>query len=95
MEKATTLSVLIAAIASVVLSLAIKFIMPELAYIHRMGMVFFISGFACFLTAYLQGYQDQIKAINLSDINFSTSKAFNTNWVIITVILALTYLTFG
>ena len=44
-RKATTLSVLVAAIASVVLSLAIKFVMPELAYIHRMGIVFFISGF--------------------------------------------------
>jgi SSS family solute:Na+ symporter len=94
-RKATTLSVLVAAIASVVLSLAIKFVMPDLAYIHRMGVVFFVSGFACFITAYLQGYKDQIKAINLSDIDFSTTKAFNNNWIIVTSILIATYLIFG
>lgn len=94
-RKATTLSVLVAAIASVFLSLAIKFVMPDLAYIHRMGVVFFVSGFACFITAYLQGYKDQIKAINLSDIDFSTTKAFNINWIIVTSILIATYLIFG
>ena len=94
-RKATTLSVLVAAIASVVLSLAIKFVMPELAYIHRMGIVFFISGFSCFITGYLQGYKDQIKAINLSDIDFSTTKAFNINWMIVTSILVTTYVIFG
>ena len=94
-RKATALSVLVAAIASVVLSLTIKFVMPDLAYIHRMGVVFFVSGFACFITAYSQGYKDQIKAINLSDIDFSTTKAFNINWIIVTLILVTTYLIFG
>jgi SSS family solute:Na+ symporter len=94
-KKATTLSVLTAAITSVVLSIAIKIGLPELAYIHRMGVVFFMSGFLCYLTAMFQGMKVQEKAINLSDIDFSTTRAFNFNWVVITIILIITYIILG
>ena len=43
----------------------------------------------------LQGYRDQEKAIDLSGINFSTSKAFNTNTLIIVSVLTLIYVTLG
>jgi SSS family solute:Na+ symporter len=94
-KKATTLSTLVAAISSLVLSIFISYILPELPYIHRMGIVFFVSAFACYLTTLLQGYQDQPKAIDLKGINFSTSRAFNINTVIIVGILALIYGTFA
>ena len=90
-KKATTLSTLVAAISSLVLSIFISYILPELPYIHRMGIVFFVSAFACYITTLLQGYQDQAKAIDLKGINFSTSRAFNINTVIIVGILALIY----
>jgi SSS family solute:Na+ symporter len=90
-KKATTLSTLVAAISSLVLSIFISYILPELPYIHRMGIVFFVSAFACYITPLLQGYQDQAKAIDLKGINFSTSRAFNINAVIIVGILALIY----
>jgi SSS family solute:Na+ symporter len=94
-KKATALSVLTAAIASVVLSVAIKIGLPDLAYIHRMGIVFFMSGLSCYLTAMFQGMKVQEKAINLSDIDFSTNKAFNLNWLVITIILTITYVVLG
>ena len=94
-KKATTLSVLTAAITSVVLSIAIKIGLPELAYIHRMGVVFFMSGFLCYLTAMFQGMKVQEKAINLSDIDFSTTRAFNFNSVVITIILIIIYIILG
>jgi SSS family solute:Na+ symporter len=94
-KKATTLSTLVAAISSLVLSIFISYILPELPYIHRMGIVFFVSAFACYITTLLQGYQDQPKAIDLKGINFSTSRAFNINTVIIIGILALIYGTFA
>ena len=94
-KKATTLSVLIAAILSVLMSIVIQAIFPEFPYIHRMGAVFFASGFGCFITSYLQGYRDQEKAIDLSGINFSTSKAFNANTLIIVSVLTLIYVTLG
>ncbi len=94
-KKATTLSVLIAAIGSVSLSLLMNFLFPELPFIHRMTIVFVVSAFACYLTAILQGNKDQITAINLKNINFKTSKAFNINFLIVSLILLITYVILG
>ena len=94
-KKATTLSVLIAAILSVVMSVFIQATFPEFPYIHRMGAVFFVSGLGCYLTCLYQGLQDQEKAIDLNGINFSTTKAFNINTSIIVCVLALIYITLG
>ena len=91
-KKATTMSVLVAAISSLVLSISISAGFPDFAYIHRMGVVFFLSGFCCYLTALIEGYSDQPKAINLNGIDFSTSEAFNINAIIITFILSAIYL---
>jgi SSS family solute:Na+ symporter len=91
-KKATTMSVLVAAISSLVLSISISALFPDFAYIHRMGVVFFLSGFSCYLTALLQGYSDQPKAINLQGIDFSTSKAFNINTLLICTILSMIYI---
>ncbi len=90
-KKATTLSVLVAAIMSLILSLVIFLIFPEYPFIHRMGVVFLVSGFGCYLTAFLQGYSNQPKAIDLVDINFKTEFLFNINTIIICVILFITY----
>ena len=54
-KKATTLGVLVAAITSLVLSLAIFLFFPEYPFIHRMAVVFLVSGFGCYLTALVQG----------------------------------------
>ena len=94
-KKATTLSTLVAAISSLVLSIFISYVLPEIPYIHRMGIVFFVSAFACYITTLLQGYEDQAKAIDLKGINFSTSRAFNINTLVIVSILALIYGTFA
>jgi SSS family solute:Na+ symporter len=90
-KKATTLSVMVAAILSLVLSILISAALPELSYIHRMGIVFFMSGFGCYLTSLLQGYTDQEKAIDLKGIDFSTSKSFNINSLIVITVLVLIY----
>jgi SSS family solute:Na+ symporter len=94
-NKATTLSTLVAAISSLVLSIFISFSFPELPYIHRMGIVFFISGFACYMTSLIQGYQVQTKAIDLNGIDFTTSRSFNINSIIVVGVLAFIYITFA
>ena len=76
------------------MSLTFKYFFPDLAYIHRMGLVF-LSGLACYVTALAQGYEDQLKAINLNDISFKTSKIFNLNASIVCILLILIYATFG
>jgi SSS family solute:Na+ symporter len=56
-----------------------------------MGVVFLVSGFACYITSLLQGYSDQEKAIDISGINFKTEKSFNISTVIICIILTIIY----
>ena len=91
-KKATSLSVFVAAIASLFLSLGMYLLAPDnFPFQHRMGIVFFVTGFLCFITAYFQGFEDQKKAIILSDINFQTSSSFNRATVIIVSILGVIY----
>ena len=90
-KKATTMSVLIAAGTSLFLSIFIWYVFPEYPFIHRMGVVFLISGLTCYMTALIQGYTDQEKAIDLNGINFSTSKGFNYSTVAIVAVLAVIY----
>ena len=58
---------------------------------HRMGIVFLASGFLCYMTALLQGHEDQSKAIILKDINFSTSRGFNISTLIVLIVLITIY----
>ena len=94
-KKATSLSVLIAALISLFGSILISIQFPELPFIHRMSIVFVLSALGCWLTSFLQGYKNQEKAINLNNINFSTSRAFNINTLIVVVVLGIIYTTFA
>ena len=94
-KKATSLSVLIAALISLFGSILISIQFPELPFIHRMTIVFVLSALGCWLTSFLQGYKNQEKAINLNNINFSTSRAFNINTLIVVVVLGIIYTTFA
>lgn len=90
-KKATSMSVLIAALISLFASILISFIYSDLPFIHRMTIVFVLSAIGCFFTAYFQGYKDQVKAIDLSSIDFSTSYNFNFNTGVIIFVLAIIY----
>ena len=94
-KKATSLSVLIAALISLFGSILISIQFPELPFIHRMSIVFVLSAVGCWFTSFLQGYKNQEKAINLNNINFSTSRAFNINTLIVVVVLGIIYTTFA
>ena len=76
---------------SLILSAGMLYLLPDFPYIHRMGVVFFASAYGCYITSLIQGYQDQPKAIDLKGIDFSTSKSFNFNAVIIVGILTIIY----
>ena len=56
-----------------------------------MGIVFLVTGFLCYMTALVQGYSDQEKAINLSSINFKTSRGFNISAGVILIVLIAVY----
>ena len=92
-KKATSSSVIVAAVISLFASILISGNFPELPFIHRMTIVFMLSAIGCWAVAYFQGYKDQDKAIDLTNINFSTTKAFNINTCIIVIALAMIYIT--
>ena len=94
-KKATSLSVLVAALISLIASILLSINFPELPFIHRMTLVFVLSVIGCIATTHLQGYKDQKKAIDLSTVNFSTSKAFNLNTVVIVYVLVCIYVAFA
>jgi uncharacterized membrane protein len=86
------LSVLVAAISSLILSLGMFLLAPDdFPFQHRMGIVFFVTGLLCYLTALIQGYEDHEKAIVLSDINFKTSVGFNISTIIVFTVLTIIY----
>ena len=91
-KKATSLSVLVAALASLILSIGMFFLAPDdFPFQHRMGIVFLVTGFLCYMTALVQGYSDQEKAINLSSIDFKTSSGFNISTGVILIVLIAVY----
>jgi SSS family solute:Na+ symporter len=91
-KKATSLSVLVAALASLILSIAMFFLAPDdFPFQHRMGIVFLVTGFLCYMTALVQGYSDQEKAVDLSSINFKTSRSFNISTGLILIVLVAVY----
>ena len=92
-RKATTMSVLFAAIMSLVLSLFIWYFYPSIPFIDRAGIVFICSGLMAYIIAYLQGYKDNERATNLSDVSFSTSTFFNISSMVIVIILGIFYAT--
>ena len=94
-KKATSMSVLLAALISLISSILLSINFPELPFIHRMTIVFILSALGCIGTAHLEGYKDQKKAIDLSTVNFSTSKAFNLNTIIIVYALVCIYVAFA
>ena len=91
-KKATTLSVIVAAIVSLFLSLSIFLVFPDYPFIHRMGIVFIVSGLSCYITALLEGYQNQKKAIDINGISFKTESSFNIGTGLIILILFVIYL---
>ncbi len=90
-KKATTLSVLVAAIVSLFISLGIFLIFPDYPFIHRMGVVFIISGLSCYMTALIQGYQNQVRAIDINGMSFKTESSFNIGAGFIILILSIIY----
>jgi SSS family solute:Na+ symporter len=91
-KKATSLSVLVAALASLILSIGMFLFAPnDFPFQHRMGIVFLVTGFLCYMTALVQGYTDQEKAIDLNTVSFKTSKGFNISTGIVLFVLIFIY----
>ena len=56
-----------------------------------MGVVFIISGLSCYMTALIQGYQNQVRAIDINRMSFKTESSFNIGAGFIILILSIIY----
>ena len=90
-KKATAHSALVAAISSAVLSLTLKLVWPELPFMDRVGLVFIACLAVAIIVTLVENAGIQEKAIDLSEIDSSTSAGFNWSAVAVCIILAGLY----
>jgi SSS family solute:Na+ symporter len=91
-KKATSNGALLAAIGTFVFSTAMKFIFPELPWMDRMLIVFFLCLLTIFVTALVERKGVSDKAIVITPGLFKTNRTFNIVSVVIMVILVIFYI---
>lgn len=92
-KKTTANGALAAAIGSAVASFALKMLWPELPFIDRVGLVFLLCATLAAGISYREGNREQPGAVQVADMDFSTSRAFNLSALLVTLILAALYAT--
>ena len=97
--KGTTANgALAAAFGSALFSLSLKFALPSLPFMDRVGLVFVLCLLLCFLVSKLfkaheRDSQDRSECVQLGDVNFATTTGFNVAALGVVVILIALYAT--
>ena len=94
-KKTTADAALTAAVASAVLSFILKLAWPELPFIDRVGLVFLVCALLAVVISVLQlqPAAETGKAVDLSGIDFSTTRGFNMASVGVVLVLVGFYTT--
>jgi SSS family solute:Na+ symporter len=92
-RKTTPTAALAAAIGSAVLSLVLKLALPELPFIDRVGLVFLLCMALAIGISLFQGGRPQEGAVELADVDFSTTGSFNFSMLLVVLILCVLYAT--
>ena len=92
-ERCTATGTLVAAIASAVLSIALKFLWPSLPFMDRVGLVFLACFGVAVVLSLLQTGRDPALRVELKQIDYSTSAGFNLSALVISAILIALYAT--
>jgi SSS family solute:Na+ symporter len=90
--RATASAALMAAVGSALLSFAFKVLWPELPFIDRVGLVFVLCGLLAVVVSLWQSGAKQSGAIDLSEIEFGTTQAFNLSAAIVSLVLIALYI---
>ncbi|WP_200975816.1 sodium/sugar symporter [Echinicola sp. 20G] len=94
-KKTTSNAALTAAVLTIPLSAAFKFITPNLPFIDRMGVVFLVLSVLIIIISLVEGKgSDSQKAIKVDKELFATSTSFKIGAVLICGILAALYTVF-
>ena len=92
-KKATASGALFAALGSFLFSLLFYLFWPELPFIDRVGLVFLLCTAVAVMVSLQERNVDQPGAVELDDIDFSTTVGFNFAALAVTLILVALYVT--
>jgi SSS family solute:Na+ symporter len=92
-ERCTVTGALVAAIASVLLSLALRMAWPALPFMDRVGIVFLACLAIAVVLSLAQTRRDPALRVELKGVDYSTSTGFNIAALVITAILIGIYAT--
>ena len=81
-------------IGSVVGSVVLKIVLPDLPFVLRIWLVFLINLALGVMVARLTAAPSNDQPVALTDIDFDTTAGFNRAAVVVTLLLALIYVAF-
>lgn len=91
-KRARANGALAAAFGSFLLSLILKFWLPGMPFIDRVGLVFLACIGLMVIFSLMSGAGDDEKALDLDEVNFETKASFNMSAIAITLVLAGFYI---
>jgi solute:Na+ symporter, SSS family len=92
-DRCTATGAMVAAVASAVLSFALKLLWPSLPFMDRVGLVFLACLGLAVVLSLVRPRVDSTLKVELSHIDYSTSRGFNLAALAITAILIALYAT--
>lgn len=92
-KRATSLGALVAALGSFIFSVILSALFKDIPFLDRVSIVFLLCVASAITASLLSQETQQNKAIELGDIDFSTSTQFNLAAVCVCVILVTLYIT--
>jgi len=93
-KRANENGALVAAIGSVVLSLAIKLALPSMPFMNRVGWVFVLSMLLAIVVSLATAASKTGDTIRTDDVSFRTSTTFNVGAAVVVVMLVVLYAVF-
>jgi SSS family solute:Na+ symporter len=90
-ERCTVAGAMVAAIASAVLSLALKMLWPALPFMDRVGLVFLACLAIAIVLSLLQPRREAALKVDIKNIDYSTTSGFNLGSVAIIAVLTVIY----
>jgi len=93
-KRANSAGALAATLSSIPLSVAFKFLMPEIPFLNRMGIVFLICAGLVFAFGFLSPKKQSDKALVIDKGMFKTSPTFMVGALLVIGVLSALYIVF-
>jgi SSS family solute:Na+ symporter len=90
-KRATTASALVATAGSLALSIILKFALPTLPFMNRVGVVFVLALLAAVLVSLIAPQKKEVNVVSLEGVSYKTTTAFNIAGLGVILILIALY----